>query len=85
MVLHENYLICIFMNINENFKNRDRTRGNWGFWTYTEQDFLCMPFCSMQPLKCEDIVINNEIHFDYVKFHGFNGNTLCGVKNGVYI
>ena len=25
MALYENYLICIFMNINENFKNEDKT------------------------------------------------------------
>ena len=25
MVLYENYLICIFMNINENLKNGDKT------------------------------------------------------------
>ena len=54
---------------------------------YTEhlRNFLCMPICSMQPLKCKNIVLKNEIHFDYVKLHGFNGNTLCGVKNEVYI
>ena len=40
---------------------------------------------SMQPLKCKNIVLKNEIHFDYKKLHGFNGNTLCSVKNDVYI
>ena len=45
-----------------------------------------MPICSMQPLfKCKNIVIKNEIYFDYVNLHGFNGNTLCGIKNEVYI
>ena len=39
-----------------------------------------MPISSMQPLKRK-----YEIHFDYVKLHGFNGNTLCSVKNEVYI
>ena len=39
----------------------------------------------VQCKKCKYIVLKNEIHFDYVKVHGFNGNTLCGVKNEVYI
>ena len=29
--------------------------------------------------------LKNEIRFDYVKLHGFNGKTLCGVKTEVYI
>ena len=37
----------------------------------------------MQPLRYKNIVLKNEIYFDYV--HGFNGNTFCGVKNEVYI
>ena len=30
MVLYENYLICIFMNINENLKNANKTIGLFG-------------------------------------------------------
>ena len=34
-------------------------------------------------LKSKNIVLENEIPFDYVKLYGFNGNTLCGEKNEV--
>ena len=49
--------------------------GFFGPTLNTGDNFLCMPICSMQPLKYKNIVIKNEIHFDYVKLHGFNGNT----------
>ena len=78
MVLYENYLIYIFMNINENFKNYDRipldklvpaVTGVFGPTLNTCENFLCMPICSMQPLKCKNIVLKNEINFDHVKLH----------------
>ena len=94
MDLYENYLICIYMSINENIKIWGRipldklvpgVTGVFGPTLNTWENIYCMPFCSIQPLKCKNIVIKNEIRFDYVKLHGFNGNTLCSVKNEVYI
>ena len=82
MVLYENYLLCIFMNVDENFKNWGRiplvklvpgVTGVFGPTLNTSENFFCIPICSMQPLKCKNIVLNNTFHFDYVKFHGFNG------------
>ena len=39
----------------------------------------------LKPFPAKNIVLKNEIHFNFVRLLGFNGNTLCGVKNKVFI
>ena len=81
MVPYENYLICIFINVDKNLKYCDRisldksvpgVTGVIGPTLNTSGNFFCIPIYSIQPLKCKNIVLKNTIHFDYVKLHGFN-------------
>ena len=60
VVLYENYVICIFMNINENFSNeRKNLRKNKGC-TYKITNVsptMCSSVSNLVPIQCLDIVL----------------------------
>ena len=59
VVLYENDLICIFMNINENFSNeRKNLRKNMGctYKIINVSPTMCSSVSNLVPIKCLDIV-----------------------------
>ena len=60
VVLYENYLICIFMNINENFCNERRNLRKIKGCTYKMTNIsptMCSSVLNLVPIKCLDIVL----------------------------
>ena len=60
MVLYENYLICIFMNINENFSNEkkifEKLRDVHVKLPYVSPT-MCSSVSNLVPIQCLDIVL----------------------------
>ena len=59
-ILYENYLICIFMNINENFHNERENLGKIKGCTYKMTNVspnMCSSVSNLVPIKCLDIVL----------------------------
>ena len=60
VVLYENYLICIFMNINENFSNERNILRKFKGYTYKITNVsptICSSVSNLVPIQCLDIVL----------------------------
>ena len=60
VVLYENYLICIFMNINEKFCNLRKNLRKIKGCTYKMTNIsptMCSSVSNLVPIKCFDIVL----------------------------
>ena len=60
VVLYENYLICIFMNINENFCNETKNLRKIKGCTYKMTNVsptMCSSVSNLVPIQCLDIVL----------------------------
>ena len=59
-VLYENYLICIFMNINDNFSNERKNLWKSKGCTYKMTNVsptMCSSVSNLVPIQCLDIVL----------------------------
>ena len=60
VVLYENYPICIFMNINENFSNERENLRNIKGCTYKITNVsptICSSVSNLMPIQCLEIVL----------------------------
>ena len=60
VVLYENYLICIFMNINENFYNERKNLRKITGCTYKKTNVtptMCPSVSNLVPIQCLDILL----------------------------
>ena len=60
VVLYENYLNCIFMNINENFCNERKNLRKIKGYTYKMTNVsptMCSSVSNLVPIQCLDIVL----------------------------
>ena len=60
VVLYENYLICIFMNINEQFCNKRKSLRKIKGCTYKMTNIsptMCSSVSNLEPIECLDIVL----------------------------